>query len=138
MADVAKSLQQLRDWAASAPAGTLIVASELARVLEGAVEAAPADRLATAAPEPPTWRERLWTCHADVRLGVNELCEALDRPESWVYRHTSPASGLARLPHRKLDNALVFTAGEIRTWIQRNETIVVPGPRQALQFKRTA
>ena len=132
------STDELRNWLAAAPAGTLIPASDLARTLADAVEGAPAERSATAVPESSTWRERLWTCHSDVRLGVSELCEALDRPESFVYRHTSPASALARLPHRKLDGALVFTAGEIRGWIQRNETIVVPGPRQQLQLKRTA
>jgi predicted DNA-binding transcriptional regulator AlpA len=72
-----------------------------------------------------------------MRLGVIELCEAVDRPSSWVYRHTSSKSGLSLLPHRKFDGALVFLAGEIRAWIQQNETVLVPG-RQSLELRRRA
>jgi predicted DNA-binding transcriptional regulator AlpA len=76
-------------------------------------------------PVPTTWRERLWTVPAETRLGVVEVAEALNRPRSWVYRHTSTRTGLSRLPHRKLDSELEFLAGEIRKWIKRNEEIIV-------------
>lgn len=74
---------------------------------------------------PRSWQERLWTAPAETRLTVADVCEALGRPKSWAYRHTSPASGLPRIPHRKLDGELVFLAGELREWIKSHEDIVV-------------
>lgn len=129
------ALEQLAQWAATAPPGTLVSAASLAESLAKAADGATAGGSAAPDPEPQTWRERLWTAHADVRVGVRELSEAIDRPESWVYRHTSPKSGLPLLPHRKFDGQLVFVVGEIRAWIQRNETIVVAG-RAALQLAK--
>lgn len=67
------------------------------------------------------WAERLWTAPADTRLGVRELAEAVGRPRSWVYRHTSPKGDLAPIPHRRLDGLLVFIAGEVRDWLKANE-----------------
>ncbi len=71
-----------------------------------------------------SWRERLWTVPAETRLGVAEVAEAMGRPRSWVYRHTGPSSSRARIPHRKLDGALVFTAGEVRAWVQKREEVL--------------
>lgn len=84
--------------------------------------------------EPPaeTWRERLWTCPAETRLGVRELAKALGRPVSWVYRSVSAyryeRAGDGRrkkvrrqdqpLPHERLDGELVFRAGRVRCWIE--------------------
>ena len=76
-----------------------------------------------------TWRERLWTVPDDTRLGVRELAEALGRPRSWVYRHTSKRSGLPLLPHRRLDGDLMFVAREIRDWVQTHEDVVVHAGR---------
>lgn len=85
------------------------------------------------APEPQTWRERLWTCGADVRLGVREVSEALDRSPDWVYRavdsRRSAERGRAPLPCSKLDGVLVFTAGAVRRWVQASERVVHPEPR---------
>src|ERR1041385_5137634 len=47
---------------------------------------------------PVTWRERLWTCPGDTRLGVRELAEALGRPRSWVYRAVAGKREAKRLP----------------------------------------
>lgn len=130
------SLDELRAWAGSAPAGTMLSASALAECLSNPVERAPEQRSTVAAPEVPTWREKLWTCHADVRIGVREVSEALGRAESWVYRHTSQKSGIPLLPHKKLDGQLVFVVGEVRGWIQRNEQTIVAG-RTPLHLTRS-
>jgi predicted DNA-binding transcriptional regulator AlpA len=130
------TLDELRAWAASAPAGTMLSASALAECLSNTVEIASEQRSTATATEPPTWREKLWTCPTDVRIGVREVSEALDRAESWVYRHTSRKSGIPLLPHKKLDGQLVFVVGEIRGWIQRNEQTIVAG-RTPLHLTRS-
>src|SRR5262249_55911872 len=71
------------------------------------------------------WQEKLWTVPADTRMSLTNVCDALTRPKSWGYRHTSPASGLPRIPHRKLDGELVFIAGEVRAWVRDHEEVVV-------------
>lgn len=80
------------------------------------------------APDPAgaaaTWREKLWTVPDETRLGTLELAEALGRPESWVHRHCSKASGYELLPHAKLDGARVFKAGEIRAWLKEHEEVI--------------
>jgi hypothetical protein len=82
------------------------------------------------APEPATWRERLWTVPADTRLGVPELAEALDRSPDWCYRATNESHAAARgrdpLPCSRLDGQLVFTAGAVRRWLQASEQLVQP------------
>ncbi len=69
-----------------------------------------------------SWRERLWTCPSDTRLGVREVCEALGKPKSWVYRAVAAKRGKHRLPARRLGGELVFEAGKVRAWVQREET----------------
>ena len=81
--------------------------------------------------EPPSWRERLWTCHAETRLGIEELCEALGRSKAFVYRHTRAKT----IPHRRLDGELLFVAGEIREWLGHREETVV-GARSPLRSAR--
>lgn len=58
---------------------------------------------------------------------MSELAEAIGRPRSWVYRHTSTTSGCPVLPHRKLDGELLFTAGEIRAWLRDHEVVMQYG-----------
>ncbi len=77
--------------------------------------------LTDAPPAPPSWRERLWSCPADTRLGVLEIAEALGRSKAFVYRLTRTKD----IPHRKLDGELVFRAGDIREWVQRREDVQV-------------
>jgi predicted DNA-binding transcriptional regulator AlpA len=81
--------------------------------------------------ESPTWRERLWTCHAETRLGIEELCEALGRSKAFVYRHTRAKT----IPHRRLDGELIFVAGEVREWLGHREETVV-GARSPLRAGR--
>lgn len=71
-----------------------------------------------------TWREKIWQVPAETRLGAPEAAEAIGRPLSWVYRRTSAKSTKASLPHRKLDGALTFTAGDLRTWLTHHEAVI--------------
>lgn len=130
--------ERFASWLADAPAGTLIPAAALAQLLRPAEPPVPAG--APSGQAGTTWRERLWTAPPETRIGVHELCEAVGRGKSWVYRHTSPKSGLSQLPHRKLDGDLVFVVGEIRAWITVNEDVVVRGilPLSRPNLRRTA
>src|SRR5690348_6076242 len=90
-------------WLELAPASTLVAAPDLARILAPLADAPAAADQATIAPE-ATWREKLWSVPPETRIGVPEVAEAIGRPRSWVYRHTSEkAAGADRLPHRRLD-----------------------------------
>lgn len=111
------------------PAGTLTpVAGLVAEIRARLPERAEAATLAIADPLPLTWRERLWLVPAETRIGVVELAEALGRPKSWVYRRTGPSTDHTPLPCRKLDGELIFVVGQIRAWIDANESIVTAGP----------
>ena len=111
-------------WLEQAPGETLLPARSVLEMLRGAAptQEKPVDpeRVSVA-----SWRERLWTVPPETRLGVAELSEAMGRPRSWIYRHTSARSGLPLLPHQKLDGELMFVASEIRSWIETHETSVV-------------
>lgn len=127
-----QSLAEFAQWLRAAPAGTTIPASEVAARLE----AAPQLDRSIPSPRAETWREKLWTVASETRLGVAELSEAIGRSADYVYRHTAPNGTVARIPHRKLDGALIFTAGELRGWIERSE-VRVTGPRLRLEPRTT-
>ena len=120
------TLTELRSWLSMlADASAILPASE---VLDRLPEAG--ERETTQSEPSPielTWRERLWLVPAETRLGVAELCEALDRSQSWAYRRTGPKAD-EPLPHRLLDGQLVFVAGEIRHWIREHEESVFELP----------
>jgi hypothetical protein len=81
----------------------------------------PVVRMPEPAPVPESsWRERIWTCPPETRLGISEIAEALGRSKSWCYKHTG-ASAEDRLPVRKLDGEVVVTAGDLRAWIEAHE-----------------
>ena len=65
-----------------------------------------------------------------------ELCEALGRTKSWLYRHTGEHGPGTRIPQRKLEGELAFLLSEIRAWIAANETVVVPGRTTPLVVHR--
>lgn len=65
----------------------------------------------------PTWREKLWTCPAETRLGVREVAEAMGRARSFVYRAVAAKQGAHRLPATRLGGELMFEAGAVRDWI---------------------
>ena len=109
-----------------------IPAGVLRELAAPAQEEGPPSAPANQEPSEPSWRERLWSAPAETRIGPAEVCQALGRPRSWLYRHTSKKSttgdsGYSRIPHRKLEGDLVFVVGEVREWIRENEDIVEGG-----------
>ena len=137
-----RTLEEFRAWCEAAPQGTQVDARALVKILKKLEEpsAAPLQ------PDPDdrqtveqawTWRERLWVAPADTRLNTSEVAEALGRPKSWVYERTSRSRGRESdrlsggpqesIPHRKIGGSLVFVAGEVREWLERQEERVVGG-----------
>lgn len=124
-----KTLVDWLDWLAKAPEGTRLEARVVHRLLSETLKSGQEPQSAEPSgnvgpPVPSSWRERLWTVPAETRIGVLELSEALDRSRSWIYHHTGSSAGSARLPVRKMDSELVFTAGEIRTWLRDREEVL--------------
>lgn len=114
------------------PAGTMIPAESL---IEWLGEDADVTTEVHVPPTPPVptsenWRTLLWTAPSECRIGRHEVCEALGRPRSWLYRQTSTKAD-HRIPHRKLDGELVFIVGEIRTWLREVEDVVHVAPLDA-------
>ena len=118
------ALVSLLTWLREAPPGTSVDAAKVADRIDELVDAPDPSPVVASA---PSWRETLWTAPSEARIGRSELLEAVGRTESWLYRHTSPKSECARIPHRKLDGELVFVVGEVRQWLIDHEEIVVPG-----------
>ncbi|MBA3340449.1 MAG: hypothetical protein H0W30_01220 [Gemmatimonadaceae bacterium] len=124
---------RLRAIVGSLPEGAAVTlpGDALRAWLEAESVAPPAPAVIEA--EPSTWRERLWTCPPETRLGVHELAEALDRSADFVYRAVdakwSAKRGRDPLPCSRLDGVLVFTAGAIRRWLEASAVIVNPEPR---------
>lgn len=130
-----RNAAELRSWLASAPPGTTVPAASLLPLLEAEpVELAPVPT--STEPAPSTWRERLWIVPAETRLGMREAMEALDRGRSWMHEHMSESRGVDRLPHSKLDGALVFKAGELRAWLRDHEEVVAAGPMLSTESER--
>ncbi len=108
----------------------LTAAAAALRHLAEALDQIAAQPAPPAPPIPPavvSWRERLWTCDPQVRVGVRELCEATGRPRSWAYRAVRGNGTDPPLPHRRLDGQLVFLASEVRQWLREHEQVEVPG-----------
>jgi hypothetical protein len=126
------------------PSGSLVPVEWLCQELERAgASLQPEPEPANPAGDGPplvTWREKLWTVPAETRIGVHELTEALGKPRSWVYRHTSPkaaeAAGYPLIPHRKLEGELIFVVGELRAWIRDNEEIIRAGRMESTLEER--
>lgn len=116
------SLPDLLGWLDAAPEGTLLPAATLRAWVAPLADASRPTPAASSISG--TWRERLWTAAPDTRMGVLEVADAIGRPKSWVYRRTGEGAARARLPHRKLDGELVFTAGEVRAWLEQHEVVV--------------
>jgi len=77
-----------------------------------------------------TWRERLWICPAETRVGVEELAEALGKSRSWIYKRTQASAGDGMLPFRRLHGELTFRVGEIRSWLAQEEVVVSSLPME--------
>lgn len=125
------NLHDLLDWLDRAPAGTSVPACEVAALLRQVEEVDFArPRLTVQGGGASTWREKLWTVSPDVRIGVVELCEALDRSRDWCYRGVNEkraaSKGREPIPCCRLDGELVFRVGDVRAWLARNEEVVNP------------
>lgn len=107
------TLDDLRKAAELLPPGASLILPREAVL--GAIASQPAP----VSVESSTWREKLWTCPAETRLGVREVAEALDRPTTFVYRAVAKSKGAHRLPSTRFGGELAFTAGEVRDWIER-------------------
>ena len=70
------------------------------------------------------------------RLGVKEACEALGRSKSWLYAHMAEDQGSERMPHRRLDGQVYFTAGELRAWVRDQEETVCGGWMDSTEAER--
>lgn len=147
-----ESIGDLRAWCERAPDGTRLEARAVASILatvgvDPARDARGDQKTTGASPEGAwSWRERLWMAPAETRLGVAEVAEAFGRPKSWVYARTQKYEGKGKgrkerdprglLPHRKLDGALLFTAGELRAWVRSHEEELVGGPMESTPHER--
>ena len=83
-----------------------------------------------------TWADRLWTVPAERRLGVKEVCEALGRSRTWLYAQMAKDCPSERLPHRKLDGQVLFTAGETRAWLRGQEEAIHGGAMESIEAER--
>ena len=120
-----RTLEELLRWLEQAPDGTHVEARIIAYVLAGALDRDHGSQEG-AGPE-WTWAELLWVVPAERRLGTREVLEALGRGKTWLYTQMSEDRGRDRLPHRKLDGQVLFTAGEVRAWIRDHEEVIVGG-----------
>ena len=102
----------------------MVPAREVADLLAGAAPAAPSP-----APQPASWKERLWVSDPRVRLGVAELSEAIGKARDTIYKLTSAKGNGARIPHRKLGGELVFVVGEVRRWLEEQEQVGITTAR---------
>ncbi len=135
-----KSLTDWLSWASRAPVGTHVDIGMLVPLLREAVELAPAPPAETIDPGGLPWTPLLWLVPAETRLNVDEAAKSLGRARSWIYKRTSAKalkeSGATPLPHRVLEGCLVFTAGELRTWIRNTEDGVYELPMESTPAER--
>ena len=122
------TLAELHRWCSDSPPGATLPVASLAETLAGllAVEEPDIAPTTPVAAAPESWRVLLWTVHPETRLTPDDVAEAFGRSRSWVYKRTSKGAD-PRLPHRKLDGCLTFTAGELRAWVREHEESVVEG-----------
>ena len=135
-----KALADWLDWATRAPLGTRVDVSTLVPLLQAAVELDPTPTAETVDPVVLPWTALLWLIPAETRLSVDEAAQALGHGRSWLYKRTSAKalkeSGATPLPHRILEGSLVFTAGELRTWIRNTEESVFELPMESTPAER--
>ncbi len=67
-----------------------------------------------------SWRERLYTVPSELRLGLDEVAEALACSPRTVRRHIADSG----LPSRRRFDEFVIVAGELRGWLEDNEQVV--------------
>ena len=104
---------------------TLDLGSGFSELIEQAVATALAARGATPAPpdDPLRWRSLLWSGDPALRLSVKELSLARGISRQSIYREVEQG-----LPCRRRHGSLVFLVGQVRAWLEREETVVNPVP----------
>lgn len=134
-----RTIQALRDWLQEHPEGSTFSVAAVIELLARVDEPPSGPALVRDDAPDFTWQERLWIVPAETRIGVSELAEAMGKPKSWVYRHTSKRStdrGYSALPFRRLEAELLFVVGEIRAWIRDNEDIEYAGRMSSEESER--
>src|SRR5207245_5418456 len=63
----------------------------------------------------------LWLMPPGTRLNVTQAAAAVGRTKSFIYHHVSRNGTCERIPHAKLDGAIVIEAGALRGWMERHE-----------------
>lgn len=131
-----QTMEELMEWLEASPPWVQVPAQELGAQIR-ALQAARSEPAAEA-PEPasaPTesWREKIWTVHPDTRLRRDEVCEALGKSTSWLYKKTSAREIPCRLDGES--GELVFRAGDLRTWIRAQEVLIAEAEEEALALQ---
>ena len=80
----------------------------------------------------------MWLRYAE-DMPVREVAGALDKSQSWIYKRTTEASDPEeRLPARRAHGQVVFTAGELRTWLRAHEQVIHGLPMTTTDSERRA
>lgn len=136
-----ESLEQLVRWCQLAPEETRLNVRRVGKLIQylKEFESVPLDGRTDGSGDregeemvPKSWHERIWTAHSDIRLDVEQVAEAVNRPKSYIYKQVSEGN----IPHRKDGGVLVFRVGEIRQWIEDREVIQRSGPTAPPRPKR--
>jgi len=129
-----QTMEELMEWLEASPPWVQVPAQELGAQIRALREARPEPEPEPVAEAPAgSWREKIWTVHPDTRLRRDEVCEALGKSTSWLYKKTS-----AREIPCRLDGAsgeLVFRAGDLRTWIRAQEVLIARAEEEALALQ---
>jgi hypothetical protein len=125
---------RLRAIVAPLPSGSAVtLPADVVRAWIEEDEAVAKPAIVTADTPPESWRVKLWLVPGDMRMGVREVAEAMDRSPDWVYRAVSDArareKGRHALPCSRMDGELTFIAGAVRDWIKASEVVINP-PRR--------
>lgn len=64
------------------------------------------------------WRSRLHRVHAETRLSLSEVAEALGVSERTVRRYLDGDGARPELPHQRGPTGLTVRAGDLVTWIE--------------------
>jgi predicted DNA-binding transcriptional regulator AlpA len=127
-----RTFEDLAAWLEAAPPWMKVPAAEIGAQIRLLKEAS-GGTLPETTPAPPpapaqSWRERIWTVHPETRLGRDEVCVALGKSRSWLYKKTAALEIPFKLDGP--DGELAFRAGEIRDWLRDREVVVgKPTPR---------
>lgn len=118
-----KTLADLVAWLEAAPTWAMVPAAEIGAQIR-ALQELPDEpstepELESSLAPVQSWRERIWQVHPETRLGRDEVCEALGKSRSWLYKKTSAREIPCFLDGP--DGELAFRVGELREWMRARE-----------------